>query len=495
MPEPILWADLHNHHAVGYGRGSLERAIEIARSHLDVWAFTPHAAWPDMPFMEGRRHEKWVTGFEVVKANWARAGRLVAQANQPGEFVAILGYEWHSFHAGDYCLYYPGDAGDLVLPETLEALQDHARRSGALLIPHHLGYAAGHRGADLTRLAPDLAPVVEVYSEHGGWERDRGPFPMYAHSMGGRSTANTVQHLLAGGARVGFIAGTDDHLGFPGAYGEGLTAIAARACTREAVFEALRARRSYAVTGDRIRLDFRVNGEPMGSEVATAADRRVEIEVDAPDELDRVEVLRNNRVIRRWFPDDAPPGPADLDRPVRCRIEFGWGPWGDLDLARVADWAITARVTNGRLIDAVPCFQSGPFDETRRSRLLERDGASCRWVSCTSRHQAFGGIPTNAVILTLAGTPVTEVRLEIDRPAPGTVSATLGDLLHRNMIHFTGPFPAESVMIHRLVPQRMCTARIAFDDETAGDGPDWYYVRVSESNGHAAWSSPIWIGG
>jgi len=30
--------------------------------------------------------------------------------------------------------------------------------------------------------------------------------------------------------------------------------------TREGVFEALRARRTFAVTGDRIALDFRING-------------------------------------------------------------------------------------------------------------------------------------------------------------------------------------------------------------------------------------------
>ena len=24
--------------------------------------------------------------------------------------------------------------------------------------------------------------------------------------------------------------------------------------------------------------------------------------------------------------------------------------------------------------------------------------------------------------------------------------------------------------------------------------PDWYYVRVTQHNGHMAWSSPIWVG-
>ena len=121
-----LWADLHSHNALGYGKGSVERALELARSHLDVAAITPHAAWHDMPRMEGSRHEKWVRGFEVVRADWERFKRLVAEAYRPGEFVAILGYEWHSSRFGDYCLIYPGDEGDLFLPGNLAELKAHA---------------------------------------------------------------------------------------------------------------------------------------------------------------------------------------------------------------------------------------------------------------------------------------------------------------------------------------------------------------------------------
>jgi hypothetical protein len=54
------------------------------------------------------------------------------------------------------------------------------------------------------------------------------------------------------------VASTDDHLGYPGAYGEGLAAVYADSLTRESIMEALRARRTYAVNGDRIRLDFKL---------------------------------------------------------------------------------------------------------------------------------------------------------------------------------------------------------------------------------------------
>jgi len=37
----VYFGDLHNHSEVGYARGSLERAFEIAREHLDFFALPP----------------------------------------------------------------------------------------------------------------------------------------------------------------------------------------------------------------------------------------------------------------------------------------------------------------------------------------------------------------------------------------------------------------------------------------------------------------------
>ena len=70
----LFWGDLHNHNAVGYAQGSLERSIEIALEHLDFFAFTGHASWHDMPKMPGDRHLKWVDGFQVHRDHWPSAG-------------------------------------------------------------------------------------------------------------------------------------------------------------------------------------------------------------------------------------------------------------------------------------------------------------------------------------------------------------------------------------------------------------------------------------
>src|SRR5262245_20322862 len=102
----LFWGDLHNHNAVGYGKGSLERSIDLARAHLDFFAFTGHASWHDMPKMPGDRHMKWVEGFAAHTRHWPRTRRLIRDANSK-DFVALLGYEWHSSHFGDYCVIFP----------------------------------------------------------------------------------------------------------------------------------------------------------------------------------------------------------------------------------------------------------------------------------------------------------------------------------------------------------------------------------------------------
>ena len=37
----LYWGDIHNHNELGYAQVSLERSYDIARSHLDFYAFNP----------------------------------------------------------------------------------------------------------------------------------------------------------------------------------------------------------------------------------------------------------------------------------------------------------------------------------------------------------------------------------------------------------------------------------------------------------------------
>ncbi|MDD3671292.1 MAG: hypothetical protein PHR01_08455, partial [Sphaerochaetaceae bacterium] len=84
----LYWGDIHNHNAVGYAKGSLERTIEIAKEHLDFFAFTGHAYWHDMPIMPGDRHMVWVNGSKIHSDHWDKTRKMIEEANSDG-FVSM----------------------------------------------------------------------------------------------------------------------------------------------------------------------------------------------------------------------------------------------------------------------------------------------------------------------------------------------------------------------------------------------------------------------
>ena len=489
----VYFGDLHNHSNVGYARGSMERAFEIAREHLDFFAFTPHGYWHDIGHYENHIENKWLAGFEVTRKRWPEVLAQVRKYDEPGVFVPIAGFEWHSTSLGDYHILFPGLDAEYVRFDDLREFQQFARTRGAIMIPHHPANRLGHRGAHLKHLDPKVSPVIEIFSEWGCAEHDRAPSPYVRHTEGGRWTRNTLQHFLAQGHRLGVIASTDDHLGFPGAYREGLAAVMAKELTREAIFDALRNRRCYAVSGDRIRLGFRLNGRLMGQEIPFTRDRELAVDVTGWDQVDRVEIVKNNRVLHRHFPMDRVPTAASWQQPVLVRFEYGWGPWPALDMTRVCDWDVTITVEGGRIEGLQPCFTSGPLDEARRDRIVARSDRHVRVQSFTALRQQLEDVSQKGIVLSVRGGPETRVKVSLEAPTHVSLTQTFQQLAASNEMLFTGDFPKESAMLHRLVFADHYRTRYTVDDTDDGREVNWYYVRVVQANGQHAWSSPIWV--
>lgn len=196
------WGDLHNHNAVGYAQGTLRRSFEIARNHLDFFAFTPHACWPDICTYSEGIEKNWINGFAVTKAQWPEVIAMAREFDKPGEFVTITGYEWHSTSLGDYHIIFPDLEAELALFYDLKAFQRFAKERGCIMIPHHPANPLGHRGANFDYRDPEVSPVLEIFSEWGNAEHDRAPYPYKRHTEGGRWTRNTLQYLLVKGHRM-----------------------------------------------------------------------------------------------------------------------------------------------------------------------------------------------------------------------------------------------------------------------------------------------------
>ena len=497
-PPRILWGDLHSHCNISYGHGSLQRALRSAREHLDFCSVTGHAFWPDMPTDRPRYRDViryHLDGFARLQRNWPEVRRQMAAYDEPGRFATLLSYEWHSLEFGDHNIYLLNQDGDLQSGATLDELERALAGMSNMIIPHHIGYGPGARGINWQYFDERRSPVVEVFSTHGGSERDGGPYPIY-HTMGPRVHEGTVARGLELGRRFGFIAGTDHHGGYPGHYGGGLTAVLAGELTREAIWRSLLERRCYPVTGDRIALDFSVNDATMGAESLPAARRTLRLAVRACDVIDRVEVVKNSRPFYRAFgPLPTAASPA-LGR-YKVRVEWGWGEKGEL-----VDWNGAVRVADGEIIGVQPCFRGeslldprdGPVDADTSDdpphAILEKSSEIVAWRSRTyGNPDAF--LPgTSAIIIELQGNLKTRLHFDVnDR----SWSHSLSELLEGSRRQSMRGWLSEALWVHRAVPERQYAINLEIIDTEAERPVDYYYLRVAQENNQWAWSSPIWV--
>ncbi len=283
-----FWGDLHSHDKL-HNCGAGEDPIGYAR----------HAACLDfvapLPDYRGLSPETWPA--------FVRRAR---DADEPGRFTVLLAYEV-GFARGHYNIYFRGDDGVLLDPRddgrrTMEHLLPLLDPSQACVIPHHVGV----HWCPQTGYPPQRdpwTPAIEIYSSHGLGERYM-PEHVLAYEFnrvrGENKYASSVDKPVyvrdawAQGRRFGVVGGSDDHMGQPGKPVKGLTAVLAPRNTRADIWDALRRRRCYATTGERILLDFRINDQPMGSQLHAAAGDtlRLRAQVHGTDDLAFIEIAR-----------------------------------------------------------------------------------------------------------------------------------------------------------------------------------------------------------
>jgi len=497
------YGDLHSHCAIGYGHGSLEDLFHNARLQLDFVAPTFHAHWPDIPHEEGRLadlvhyHRR---GFQKTDAAWPSVQQVVEAHHQPGQFVTFLGFEWHSNQVGDCNVLFNGSSGEIIRGASLEELRQTVRRLEergveAFIIPHHIGYKRGYRGINWDAFTPELSPVVEIMSMHGASESPDAPYP-YLHTMGPRDWRSTYQYGLARGHVVGAIGSTDHHSAHPGSYGHGRMAAWAETLSRDAIWSAIKARRAVALTGDRIVLAFSINGALMGAVLPSATVRDISVAVEGGHALDYVEVLHNNRVLHRVGPFANTGSARDCSpyaAPLKTYLEVGWGEKG-LNV----DWEVDLAIVNGRLVDVEPRFRGhdivapqGSEEESYAFSRWDRSGDhTVRFSTRTWGNPTTTTSATQGVGLQVSGDADTQIKGQINGQV---VDVSLADLIEGPMSGYLGGFLTPAYCFHRAVPQTEYTCTIDFSHRAEAQTRDWYTVRVRQTNGQWAWSSPIWV--
>jgi hypothetical protein len=313
-PYRVFWGDLHSHSSFshdGHGTGSFARARDVAC--LDFYALTDHTSndWK-------RYGDEWKTRGGITPNEWEAIKRDVIHYHQPGKFVTFPGYEFSAWlPSGHHNIYF--NAPDELIPDVPLFREDvylqvqkvwklkNSLPPGMemITVPHHTGLLGdGNNGPVVSFGAgyahPKLRPLIEIYSLHGFSEYYMPQHPLSYQNLykKGIRTSSSGPHYAqdawAAGEFLGVIASGDDHTARPGRHYYGLAAVYATELTRDAIFDALKNRRTYATTGQRILLHFDIDGSLMGSQIFLERGRypEVHVAVHGTDELDFVEVLR-----------------------------------------------------------------------------------------------------------------------------------------------------------------------------------------------------------
>lgn len=493
-----LYGDIHNHCALSYGHGRLEDALARAAAQLDFVSITGHADWPDMPVDDpsvAHIVDFHVKGFAKLKANWLGHFETLKSFEREGRFAVFPGYEIHSCEHGDYTIVYadlypaPFELADT--PAALKQALDRAKGDRALAFPHHIGYRQGARGINWATFDAELSPFVEMFSMHGCAETSESD-RSYLHSMGPVDGHSTMEWGLARGHVFGIVGNTDHHSGFPGSWGHGRTGLYATGNDREAIWAALRARRTNALTGDSLHLLTAIGDTVQGGIAPPNRDATLSIEAVAGGFIESIDVIRNNRLFARISPDLAP-SPIDAGRgdtvETVLQLELGWGARG-----KSHDWDGALWIEGGEILAVEPRFRGaeivspleGEDSGYRVPRLECADGRVSFAVTAEANPNNVTPA-TQGLALRMAVGPDAVVHAELSGKR---VSVPVARLFEGAVSGNLGPIDTPAYRLHALpLPhQWQWHCEVALGALAAGET---VRVRLREANGQCAWTSPI----
>ena len=295
-----------------------------------------------------------MTDHAPIGPGWAECLAVNEEFYEPGRFVTIPA--WESSNAYGHANLYlrsPAVDGGTWHWKPERCPSEVVWAEDVVMVPHHPNCGQpieyGQHRAVMGKtfywsqyhweFPNKRARLVEIVQGRGNFEADALD-EYWGIRMGGLGAA--VQDAFARGWRLGFVAGTDNHQGHPTQNSSGyvgMTCFRATELTREAVWQAMDERRTYATSGVPIVCDYAVNGLRSGAEGAWAEGERVHFSASlhgtAP--VERVEIIANGQCVWQDAPNawDVEIDGAELPAPtgewayyyLRLRQQDGHRAW------------------------------------------------------------------------------------------------------------------------------------------------------------------------
>jgi len=301
----ILWGDLHLHTLYSWDSRNLEPMCRLPGdtadlawdiSRLDFIAITDHGQHDLLTWKPVSDPLK--LNVDMPKPLWDQYLEEILSVDN-SRVMVFAGYE-HRDKRGDTNMIFR-DKGQYFKEKDkrLDHKEQWERHElGELLSIPHLHPT---RGIEEFTSASKHEILVEIHSGHTTYEYYMNPSPIKRQKIAHRHKDGPyVRDLLAQGLKLGFTASADHNL--VGTIG--LTAVLTKEKTKDAIFDALLARRTYATTGSRMLMELTVGKRSIGEEVVVKKDdidmeksRIISGEVIGQGLIKKVQVIRNNKVI------------------------------------------------------------------------------------------------------------------------------------------------------------------------------------------------------
>jgi Protein of unknown function (DUF3604) len=296
----IYWGDLHTHSMYSndcFKRSAMDMTPEdlmdfaYFRAGLDFFAITDH----HQPWDEPENH--------IGKSRWDKTLEKIKAKSINNEFIVFPGFEFRGVR-GDSAVILNGFPPYEEITNSkisdIRQVWELVKSCDLITIPHFHSYGRLPKGEWYYPPNCKFEPTLEIYSDHGSYERKKIIENGRAWCKAFRSD-RCSDFFIQNNYKYGFVANSDDHKGHVGV--NGLTAVYAKELTRESIFEAYRKRNVYASTNARIRLLFTANGQLMGSTISGATSKEFIIDVIGENVLKKVEIFKNGNLFKMFEPE------------------------------------------------------------------------------------------------------------------------------------------------------------------------------------------------
>ncbi|MFO0991509.1 MAG: DUF3604 domain-containing protein [Hyphomicrobiales bacterium] len=479
-----FWGDTHGQSNETLGTNTTREYFEFGR---------------DRAFLDVIGHQG--NDFQITGEFWRELNALTREFDVSGKFVCIPGYEWSANTAV---------GGDRNV---------HYRHEGETI--HRSSHAQIWGGEDMADENTDCHDAHELFRKLAGKDcvvvaHAGGRYADVAFAHDGRIETAVEVHSAWGtfewilrdaferNYRVGVVCNSDGHKGRPGAdfpgasfFGAtgGLTCFLAPSLDRDAIFEAMRRRRHYGTTGNRMILDVAVHLAEDGDSFL----RDPMVFPDAPYERTRHLIMGDIARLRS--------GEAELvvnaigSAPIE-RLDIFDGldlietihPYGEEELgsrirliyegseyrgrARTTVWDGSLGISGNTILTAT-MINNWNLDRG----IQTQTGSGIAWKAVTTGN--FGGIDFTLADRDAGRLSVATKHIQVE--------TAIADIGLEDMTFEAGGLERR-IRLCRL-PDRLNKREISLRRPVRlhHDRDTRLFVRVTQEDGHRAWSSPIYL--